>query len=173
MGTQWGMSRTLLGIYLNDHLAGAMAGVELARRLARTEGEWAGNGKLERLAEEIEQDRAALLEMMAALGEPVRRVELWAGWVAEKAGRFKLNGRVVTRSPLSRMMELEALRIGVEGKVAGWRTLRARATVDSRLDMAKLDELITSGRSQITRVERLRSRAAAELFGAGQDNSTG
>jgi hypothetical protein len=171
MGTWWGMSRTLLGIYLNDHLAGAMAGVDLARRLVRTEGEWAGNGKLERLAEEIEQDRGALLEIMAALGEPVRRAEVWAGWAAEKASRFKLNGRVVARSPLSRLVEFEAMRLGVEGKVAGWRTLRARAAVDARLDAGKLDELIAKGRSQITRLERLRSQAAAELFGAGEDSS--
>ncbi|GHF59641.1 hypothetical protein FNH07_31840 [Amycolatopsis bartoniae] len=170
MGNRQGMSRTLLGVYLNDHLAGAMAGVELSRRLVRTEGEWAGNGKLERLAEEIEQDRAALLEIMAALGEPVRRAEMWTGWLAEKVARFKLNGRIVNRSPLSRLVELEAMRLGVEGKVAGWRTLRARATVDPRLDSAKLDELITSGRSQITRLERLRARAAEELFGAGEDS---
>jgi hypothetical protein len=164
------MSRTLLGIYLNDHLAGAMAGVELARRLARTEGEWAGNGKLERLAEEIEQDRDTLQQLMSVLGEPVRRLEMVTGWAAEKAGRLKLNGRLVSRSPLSRLVELEAMRLGVEGKVAGWRTLRARADVDSRLDAAKLDELITNGRSQITRLERLRARAAAELFGAGENS---
>ncbi|HVW41944.1 MAG TPA: hypothetical protein VHC18_11420 [Amycolatopsis sp.] len=159
------MSRTLLGIYLNDHLTGATVGVELAKRLARTEGEWAGNGRLERLAEEIEQDRAALLEMMAAIGEPVRRIEAAMGWVAEKAGRLKPNGRVVARSPLSRVVEFEAMRLGVEGKIAGWRTLRARAEVDSRLDADRLDELIAAGRSQATRLERLRTRAAAELFG--------
>jgi hypothetical protein len=165
------MNRTLLGIYLNDHLAGATAGVDLARRLARTEAEWAGNGKLERLAEEIEHDRAELLAMMAAIGEPVRRIEVRAGWVLEKLARVKLNGRMVARSPLSRVVELEAMRLAVEGKVAGWRTLRTRATVDSRLDAAKLDELVASGRSQITRLERLRVRAAAELFAAGQDDS--
>lgn len=168
MGTRLGMSRTLLGIYLNDHLAGAMAGVELARRLVRTESEWAGNGKLERLAEEIEQDRATLLEIMAALGEPVRRLEMLTGWAAQKVGRLKLNGRVVTRSPLSRLVEFEAMRLAVEGKVAGWRTLRARAEADPRLDAARLDELIAGGRSQVTRLERLRSRAAAELFGSGE-----
>ena len=117
------MSRTLLGIYLNDHLAGATTGVELAKRLARTEGEWAGGDKLERLAEEIEQDRAALLEMMAAIGEPVRRLATAVGWVAEQAGRLKPNGRLGSRSPLSRVVEFEAMRLGVEGKVAGWRTL--------------------------------------------------
>jgi hypothetical protein len=65
------------------------------------------------------------------------------------------------------------MRLGLEGKVAGWRTLRARAAVDSRLDAGELDELITRGRGQITRLERLRSQAAAELFGAGDDSSAG
>ncbi|WP_200834291.1 hypothetical protein [Amycolatopsis alkalitolerans] len=162
------MRRSLLGIYLNDHLAAAMTCADAARRLARAEADWAGNGKLERLAEEIEQDRAALLQIMASLGEPVRRVEIWAGWAAAKLGRANLNGRVVTRSPLSRVVELEAMRLGIEAKVAGWRTLRARASADPRLDTGRLDELIAAGRSQITRLERLRSRAAAELFGAGE-----
>jgi len=159
------MSRTLLGIYLNDHLAGASAGVELAKRLARAEGEWAGNGKLDRLAEEIEQDRDALLEIMATVGEPVRGLEAAAGRVLEKLGRLKPNARVVSRSPLSRVVELEAMRVAIEGKIAGWRTLRARAAADPRLDTERLDELISNGRSQATRVERLRVRAAAELFG--------
>jgi hypothetical protein len=167
------MNRSLLGIYLNDHLAGSTAWVELARRLARREGEWAGGGRLERLAEEIEQDRAALLEMMAALGEPVRHAELWVAWLGAKLGRVKLNGRVIARSPLSRLVELEVMRLGVEGKVAGWRTLRARAAADARLDVEKLDELIASGRSQSTRLERLRTRAAAELFGAGDNGTVG
>lgn len=165
MNTRWGTSRTLLGIYLNDHLAGATACADLARRLAGSEAEWAGNGRLERLAEEIEQHPAALRETMATLGEPVRRVELWSGMVTAKLGRLRLNGPVVARSPLSRITEFEALRLGVEANVAAWRALRARATVDSRLDPARLDELIAGGRSQITRLERLRARAADELLG--------
>lgn len=161
------MSRTLLGIYLNDHLTGAIAGVELARRLARSEGEWAGNGKLERLADEVTADRDALVEIMMALDEPVRRLGLWAGWGVEKLGRLKLNGRVISRSPLSRVVELEAMRLAVEGKLAGWRCLRVRAADDRRLDTGRLDELITGGRSQVTRLERLRLRAVTELFGGG------
>jgi hypothetical protein len=161
------MSRTLLGIYLNDHLAGAMAGVELARRLARNESEWAGNGKLERLAEEVAADRDALMEIMAALDEPVRWLGIWAGWGVEKLGRLKLNGRIITRSPLSRVVELEAMRVAVEGKLAAWRCLRVRATEDPRLDIGRLDELIAGGRSQVARLERLRLRAVTELFGGG------
>jgi len=159
------MGRTLLGIYLNDHIALVTAGVELARRFARAEGEWAGNGKLDRLAEELAEDRDALVDMMRTLGEPARPTGRWAGRLLEKAGRLKLNGRLLNRSPLSRVVELEGLRLGVEGKVAAWRTLRARAAVDPRLDADRLDDLIANGRSQATRLERLRARAVAELFG--------
>lgn len=168
MDTRWGTSRTLLGIYLNDHFAGATACAELARRLAGTEAEWAGNGKLERLAEEIGQHATALRETMATLGEPVRRVEMWVGLLTARLGRFRINAPVVARSPLSRVTDFEALRLGIEANVAAWRALRARATADSRLDTARLDELIAGGRSQITRLERLRARAADELLGARQ-----
>ena len=64
---------------------------------------------------------------MAVLGLPVRHYKLSAAWAAEKAARLKLNGRLLSRSPLSSLEELEMLRLGVEGKAAGWRTLRALA----------------------------------------------
>jgi hypothetical protein len=43
--------------------------------------------------------------------------------MGEKAARLKLNGHLLARSPLSSLEELEMLRLGVEGKAAGWRTL--------------------------------------------------
>jgi len=159
------MGRTLLGIYLNDHVAVVAAGVELVRRCAQSEAEWAGNGRLDRLAEEMSEDLDALIAMMTAIGEPARPGVRLAGKLMERAGRLKLNGRLLRRSPLSRVVELEGLRLGVEGKIATWRTLRARACVDPRLDPGRLDELITNGRSQVTRLERLRACAAGELFG--------
>lgn len=155
----------LLGIYLNDHLAGAVAGAELAKRLAGAERRWAGGSVLRRLADEIAEDRAALLDLMAALEVPVRRYKTVAAWTLEKAARLKPNGRLVTRSPLSRVVELEAMRLGVEGKAAGWRTLRVRADTDPRLDSGRLDDLIDRARRQIDELEELRVRAAADAFG--------
>jgi hypothetical protein len=155
---------TLLGIYLNDHLAGATGGVDLARRLADVENEWSG-GTLGRLADEIAEDRATLIAIMAALDIPVRQYKVWAGWLAEKAGRLKLNGHLLTRSPLSRLVELEALRLGVEGKAAGWRTLHVRASVDRRLVSGQLDGLIERAERQSETLEHLRVRAAVEACG--------
>jgi hypothetical protein len=156
---------TLLGIYLNDHMAGAVAGCELGRRLAGAERREVYGPVLRRLATEIEEDRSELLAIMKALGVPVRRYKTWFAWAGDKIARLKPNGRVLSRSPLSRVVELETLRLGVEGKVAGWRTLRALASGDARLDARRLDELIDRAGTQIGDLERLRVLAATEAFG--------
>lgn len=156
---------TLLGIYLNDHLAGAVGGVGLAKRLAGADRHLPGGQLLEQLAVEIDADRVALRDMMAAIDVPVRQYKSWAAQALEKVARLKPNGRLLGRSPLSRVVELEAMRLGVEGKAAGWRTLRVRAERDSRLDSSRLDTLIARARRQIDQLERLRVRAAAEAFG--------
>ena len=155
-----------LGIYLNDHLAGATGGMELARRMAGSHHDPAQQMTLHRLAAEITQDRRALLDVMAVLGLPVRHYKASAAWAAEKAGRLKLNGRLLSRSPLSSLEELEMLRLGVEGKAAGWRTLRALADADSRLDRDRLEELMTRARQQADLLEELRVQAAAHLIEA-------
>ena len=156
----------LLGIYLNDHLAGATGGVELARRIAGSHHDLAQLTTLQRLAADIAHDRRALLDLMAVLGLPVRHYKLSAAWAAEKAARLKLNGRLRARSPLSSLEELEMLRLGVEGKAAGWRTLRTLADTDSRLNRDRLDELIARARQQADLLEELRVQAAAHLINA-------
>jgi hypothetical protein len=157
----------LLGIYLNDHLAGATGGAELARRVAAVRrAEEAGDALL-RFAADVAADRAALLDMMAALDVPVRGYKVYAGWIGEKAGRLKLNGRLLARSPLSSLEELEMMRLGVAGKAAGWRTLRLLADTDPRLDRARLAELIARAESQLELLEDLRVRAARAVVGQG------
>ena len=61
----------------------------------------------------------------------------------------------------------EMLRLGVEGKAAGWRTLRVLAETDTRLDAGRLDELISRARRQADLLEELRVRAAGQVIGLG------
>jgi hypothetical protein len=162
---QDGAGPALLGIYLNDHLAGATAGVELAHRMARSQvGPGAAASTLQRLAAEIAQDRSALRDIMASLGVPARAYKVGVAWLGEKAGRLKFNGRLRSRSPLSNLEELEMLRLGVEGKAAGWRTLRVLADSDRRLDASRLDDLLARARRQADLLEELRVRAADEVI---------
>jgi hypothetical protein len=111
---------------------------------------------LSRLATEITADRSALLRIMGSLRIPVRGYKVFAAWAGEKAGRLKLNGHLMTRSPLSDLEETEILRLGVNGKAAGWRTLRTLAEQDSRLDADRLDELLARADDQLNRLETLR-----------------
>ncbi|MHA5053690.1 hypothetical protein [Streptomyces sp. SD15] len=156
----------LLGIYLNDHLAGATLGVDRVRSLAGAEAERdpALADAVRPIADEIAEDRADLLRIMRSLDVPVRRYKIVAGRLAERAGRLKANGRLVRRSPLAPMLELELLRLGVEGKAAGWRTLRRLADADNRLDPVHLDSLLVRADRQLETLEQLRLRQITETF---------
>lgn len=156
----------LLGVYLNDHLAGSTVGIELAHRLAASARDLptAASAVLKQLTADIAQDRTALLEIMIALGLPARRYKVYAAWAAEKVGRLKLNGHLLARSPLSSLEELEMLRLGVEGKGAAWRTLRILAQRDRRLDAGRLDELISRAAHQGDLLENLRASQAERIF---------
>lgn len=161
-------SMDLLGIYLNDHLAGATGGAELARRIASSQRSTPAGIILGQLARDIDQDRTALISIMKTLGVPVRRYKAGLGWVGEKIGRLKLNGHLSTRSPLSSLEELEVMRLGAEGKAAGWRTLRALADSDHRVDAGQLDELLDRARSQVEILENLRVKVASEVISREQ-----
>ncbi|MET9450169.1 hypothetical protein [Streptomyces cinerochromogenes] len=167
-----GTDMKLLGVYLNDHLAGATAGAQRAGHMARASRGSALGRALGAVAVEIDEDRATLLDIMRDLDVPVRHYKVWAGWTAEKAARLKGNGRLVRRSPLSTVLELEALRLGVEGKAAAWTTLRRLAATDERLDTALLDRLLDRAERQQETVEEWRvQKAEAVLHPAGPERS--
>jgi hypothetical protein len=154
----------MLGIYLNDHLAGSTGGLELARRTAGAHHGTGTGTTLTRLAKEIQEDREALLEMMVALEAPVRQYKVASAWVVEKVGRLKLNGHLLDRSPLSSLVELETLRLGIEGKACLWRTLLLVAKHEPRLDSSRLDTLLDRATSQLETLEVMRMEASAEVL---------
>lgn len=79
--------------------------------------------------------------------------------VAETLGRLKPNGTLVRRSPLSDVMELEALSTAVAAKRLGWVTLRLVGERDGRFDPAEIDALIARAEDQQARLEGLRGQA--------------
>jgi hypothetical protein len=165
MATAQHLRHDLLGVYLNDHLAGSTVGLELVRRMVAAAGPESESATVLRgLAAEIAEDRSALRAIMAKLGIPVRGYKVFAAWAGEKIGRLKLNGHLLSRSPLSSLEETEILRLGVEGKAAGWRTLRALASRDSRLDERHLDELLARAVRQSSALETLRISIAEEVL---------
>jgi hypothetical protein len=159
-GMSWQNSRTHLQIYLNDHLAGGTAGHELAKRMLSENRRTSFEPLLSKLVEEIGEDRRTLEDLIHHLQLPVRTWKTKAAWVAEKAARLKLNGSLWAYSPLSRLVEIEGLRLGVEGKASLWRTLLKLAERDPRFDAQDLRLLLKRAEQQVNQLEELRIEAA-------------
>ena len=154
------MARTsLVGIYLQDHLAGSVAGLELIGRARRENRDNELGAFLEELEREVDRDQRTLLDVMAAVGVEPSRLKNGLAWAAEKAGRLKLNGRLLRYSPLSRLVELEVLAAGIAGKRSLWLALEAME--DPRLARFELPELVERAEAQIARLETWHRRAAA------------
>jgi hypothetical protein len=137
---------------LRDHHAASAAGVELARRAL---------GAHHPLVQQIASDRRALEEIMRQLDVDPSGMKVTVARVAERFGRLKLNGRLFKPSPLSKVIELETLLVGVRGKEALWTALqRAEVSVEG-LD---LNGLVESARAQADKLEALRLDAAAQTF---------
>jgi hypothetical protein len=155
----------LLGIYCNDHLAAATGGIELVSRMLGVHRGTHFEPRLEQLLDELREERAGLRSSMAALGLPVRQYKQIASWVGEKLSRVKLNGYVLSRSPLSDLVEFEFIATAVLAKRAGFETLREIAAVDSRLDGALLDRLIAQADKQHDWLADARREVAARVYG--------
>ena len=158
------INERLLKIYLNDHLAGSVVGYELVGRILSNNEEGELGNFLRLLKVEIEADRDELLSVMKALDMRPDPAKQAGGWLAEKAGRLKLNGRLRGYSPLSRLVELEGLCVGVEGKKELWLALERIAPEDSRLARFDLGGLASRAQKQRDELERHRLRAAEVAF---------
>ena len=155
----------LLTTYLSDHLVASSAGRDLFRRAAKSQRGTPRGTELQRLAREVDEDRDAQLEVMRALGVEPSLLRVTVGRAAERLGRLKPNGTVVRRSPLSDVVELEAMRAGVEAKAAGWEALLPVADRDSRVSRSSLEELRARALDQAQRLQTLHQQAAADAFG--------
>ena len=160
------LGRDYMKIYLQDHFAAATAGRDLAQRSAGGNRGTPYGDVLERVAREIEEDRDSLSAIMTSLDIAPDRLKMGAAWAGEKAGRLKLNGHLTSYSPQSRVVEFEALVVGVTGKRCLWSALREVAAQEPRLDVGELDRLIERADRQLEELEEHRLKAVSEAVAA-------
>lgn len=160
------MDDEVLHGYLQHHWVGSTAGVSLFQRVARTHGIVEVATAVGQLADEIEQERETLRRVMHDLGARPSTVGTVAAKLGAELGRLKPNGRLVTRSPLTDLVEIEALRIAVFGKRAGWQALRSVADADPRLDAALLDSLVARSEHQLEKLAELHLTTARRRIAA-------
>ncbi len=97
-----GVASDLLRIYLQDHHAGAVVGLELAKRAADSNSDWAHGAEIAELRDQIAADKEALETIMDHLDAGPSKIKDGLGWTAEKLGRLKPNDHLFSQSPLSR-----------------------------------------------------------------------
>jgi hypothetical protein len=156
----------LLATYLNDHLAGSTAGRELARRAAANNRGSPLGGFLQELAREVDEDRDTLLSLMRRLEVRVDPLKVLGGWTLEKVARLKPNGKLLGYSPLSRLLELEGLTLGVRGKLALWQALSEIAPEQPPILAVDLATLQARAERQLSQLQRSCREAAAEALRA-------
>jgi hypothetical protein len=127
-----------LRIYLEDHLAGATAGAQRASRLAEAEANSTDAPALATFAADVATDLDALLALMETTGIEPNRLKVGLASVGEKLGALKPNGRVSERSPLSTIVELEAMQMAVRGKRSLWETLQVAMPKSTPIDLTAL-----------------------------------
>jgi hypothetical protein len=153
-----------LTAYLNDHLAGSAAGVELAEKLRdNNQGTELGRAMVA-LHHDISEDRDTLQSLLGQLELDRHAVKEAAGWMLEKVSRLRLNPALTGSAELTRLMETEALSLGIEGKLAMWLALKEAAATNPRLAGTDYDRLIERARSQRGALEPHRLAAAAAAF---------
>ena len=158
-----------LRIYLNDHLAGAAAGIALAKRIRDRNTGPIGQAFAD-LVPDLESDERTLQEIVKAMGFSGGGAKQLLADVVEKVGRLKLNGQILGYSLLSKMEELEVMSLGIEGKYKMWTALKT--VVEQRPQLAKFDfeHLEAQARLQHDRVDELRLEAARDaLAPSGED----
>ncbi|TNM38555.1 hypothetical protein FHP29_15075 [Nocardioides albidus] len=160
------MGDEVLHGYLQHHWVGSTAGVSLFRRVARTHGIPAVAEALGRLADEVAQERETMRRVMHDVGTSPSTIGAAAARVGAELGRFKPNGRILTRSPLTDLLEIEALRIAVFGKRSGWQVMRTVADDDPRLDPALFDDLVARSERQLETLAELHLTTARQRIGA-------
>jgi hypothetical protein len=152
----------LLALYLRNHEAAAQGGADLFRRAA-------ANLRQRPYADEVRALRTEVVEDLRTLRGLMRRLQVrpdpvlgTAIRVGERIGRLKPNGHLLTRSPLSDLVEVEAMLDAVFAKANGWRALAAAGVGGSESELA---ELLERAEGQVRRLQELHREVSASVLG--------
>jgi hypothetical protein len=153
-----------LSVYLNDHLAGSVAALELIEHLAKNYPDSSLENFFAELHAEIAADQDVLRDLLRTFEAKESSVRKAGAWIAEKVGRIKLGLSEHEVSGTGLLEALEGLVLGIGGKQLLWRSLAAAAESLPQLagpDYAQLEQRATAQRD---RVEEKRLAAARQAF---------
>jgi hypothetical protein len=154
------MSAEALRTYLNDHLAGSVAAVELLDHLASIHKGSEREQLFLSIRQEVEENQTILRQLLRDVGGKESRVRKAAAWLTEKLGEVKLQLDDPENGDLRRLEALETLSLGIQGQMALWRALQAAADRIPQAGRLDLAELQRRAQGQYDRVDGLRLQLA-------------
>jgi hypothetical protein len=158
------VSRKHIATYLNDHLAGSEAALEILDHLESKHGAGRVGEVVRRLRAEITEERKVIKGLLDQLDASVSVPRRVAGWLSEKALELKLVADDPGDGYLRLLEAVEALKLGVHGKLGLWEALQANEDVVSVLATVEYQPLIRQAEVQETLLESVRLDAARSAF---------
>jgi hypothetical protein len=158
------MDLEILATYLNDHLAGSVAAIELLDHLRELSKGTERERLFTSLQSEIEEDRQVLQGLLRGVGGRESRLRTAAAWLTEKVVEAKLKLDDPGAGELRLLEAFETLELGILGKLALWRALAVADRVPQirSLDLSRLER---RAQGQHDRVETERLKVARAAFG--------
>jgi hypothetical protein len=157
-----------LATYLIDHLAGSVAALDLLENLKAAYADTALANFFAQLQTDIEADRKelqALIDRLHIVESKPRKV---MAWLTEKFVELKLRLDDKARGPLRLLESLEAVGLGIQGKLAMWHALNVAAADSSSLQgLVDYERLAQRAEEQRRRLEVVRLEAAKAAFARG------
>jgi hypothetical protein len=158
------MSNDHLSIYLNDHVAGSVAALELIDHLAASREGSDIARFLTGLYGEIEEDQSMLEDIVRMLGIEEKHARKAAAWITEKIARVKLRIDDHGDQELQLLQGLEGLALGIHGKLGLWLALAASLDQLRQLKAVDFGRLQQRARDQHNRVDARRIAQARVAF---------
>ena len=152
-----------LGHYIRIHLTGSAGGIELfSRGDAMPDAD--AKAQVRRMRDELVQERKQLLAMADRLDVRPAPFAATAAKIGERVGRLKPNGKLLQRTPMTDVVDLETMIVAVSGKIAGWESMIAVADRHDGLDAAELKGLLDQAVRQRDDLSALHAEAASRAL---------
>jgi hypothetical protein len=155
--------RERLHLYLNDHLAGSVAAIEMIDNLIEHHPEDRFGTFFRDLRNEIHADQEKLSDLIRKVGAEESAMRKAGAWLAEKLGRAKFGD---ADDSIELFQALETLTLGITGKKLLWRSLETISANFPELQGVDFGALEQRAQDQFDRVETLRMEMTREAFRA-------
>ena len=154
----------VLASYLNDHLAGSVAAIELLDHLIKEQKGQRLEKFLVDLRNDVRADQEVLQNLIGQLDLEESSIRKVGAWIVEKIGRAKITLSGDSAGELGLLQALEALALGITGKKLLWRSLGTVEAELSPLQGVDLSRLEQRAADQFERVEKERLHLSREAL---------